>query len=430
MLEDRLALSFVLGTASLVEGPSGGTSSDIVAGSGNWTAKANASWLHTTSRGAGNGLATFTVDPDTGPTRSGTLTIAGRTLTVTQAGRGYVAVDQTGTLVSAKSSALSSPTSVAVDGAGNVYIADTGHNAIKEWHAATHRITTLVSADLDGPVGVAVDRAGNVYFTDGPDAIKEWHTATGRVTTLVSGLNVPYGVAVDGAGNVYIADSGNNAIKEWHAATHKVTTLVSAGLAGPGDLAVDRAGNVYIADSGHDAIKEWHAATHKVTTLVSADLAGPVGVAVDGAGSVYIADSGRGPTHEAIKEWDAATRKVTTLVVSLNRPTGVAVDGAGSVYIAENRSNEITEWPLAFVPGGAVGEPAAAGSDKLLPVLPTTAPLTGDFAPFSDPSWLTVDSVSKGVIHFSFTQNRGAARTAGLNVLGVSITVTQAAAIW
>ena len=58
---------------------------------GSWTATANASWLHTTSSGTGNGLAIFTFDANSGATRSGTLTIAGLTLTVTQAGSSYVA---------------------------------------------------------------------------------------------------------------------------------------------------------------------------------------------------------------------------------------------------------------------------------------------------------------------------------------------------
>ena len=63
---------------------------------------------------------------------------------------------------------------VAVDGAGNVYIADTSHNAIKEWNATTQQVTTLVSSGLSGPFGVAVDGAGNVYIADTDNnAIKE-----------------------------------------------------------------------------------------------------------------------------------------------------------------------------------------------------------------------------------------------------------------
>ena len=74
--------------------------------------------------------------------------------------------------------------------------------------------------------------AGNVYIADtGNSAVKEWNAASSTVTTLVSsGLNHPDGVAVDGAGNVYIADTGNKAVKKWNAASSNLTTLVSSGL--------------------------------------------------------------------------------------------------------------------------------------------------------------------------------------------------------
>jgi DNA-binding beta-propeller fold protein YncE len=79
-----------------------------------------------------------------------------------------------------------------------------------------NNVTTLVASGLSSPYGVAVDGAGNVYIADtSHNAIKEWMPANNNVTTLVStGLSHPYGVAVDGAGNVYIADTYDNAIKE------------------------------------------------------------------------------------------------------------------------------------------------------------------------------------------------------------------------
>ena len=89
-----------LDTVALLEGPAAGSDSDVVTFAGPWTATANASWLHTTAGGSGNGLATFTFDANTGATRTGTLTIAGETLTVTQAGSGYVAANALTTLVS------------------------------------------------------------------------------------------------------------------------------------------------------------------------------------------------------------------------------------------------------------------------------------------------------------------------------------------
>ena len=105
---------------------------------------------------------------------------------------------------------------------GNVFIADTGNNAIREWIAASNTVTTLVSSGLFWPNGVALDRTGNVFTAStGDNTIKEWMAASNTVKTLLSsGLTDPCSVAVDGAGNVYIADGTNNTIVSgWQPAT-------------------------------------------------------------------------------------------------------------------------------------------------------------------------------------------------------------------
>ena len=119
---------YSLGTTALLEGPSAGSDSVVLAVTpefGTWTATANATWLHLSpanQSGTGSTNVVFSFDANPGATRTGTLTIAGQTLTVTQAGSTYVAAGAVTTLVS---SGLYYPYGVAVDGAGNVYIADT-----------------------------------------------------------------------------------------------------------------------------------------------------------------------------------------------------------------------------------------------------------------------------------------------------------------
>ena len=209
-----------LGTNAILVGSAAGISSVVLSCSSAWTATANDSFLHISAgsaTGTGNAVVVFTYDAFTGTgTRTGTLTIAGLIVTVTQAGTNYIGPGPVITLVS---SGLNVPFRAAVDSLGNLYIADAGNNAIREWSASTQQVSTLVSSSLSHPEGVAVDGSGNVYIADTiNNALKEWNATTQLVTTLVSlGLASPTGIAADGFGDVYLADSGNNAIKEWNA---------------------------------------------------------------------------------------------------------------------------------------------------------------------------------------------------------------------
>jgi sugar lactone lactonase YvrE len=383
--------NYALGISALLEGPASGSDSVVLAVSlqtGFWMATANASWLHlnpANQSGTGSTNVVFSYDANPGLTRSGTLTVAGQTLTVTQAGSTYVAAGEMTALVSgAVYPGLGDPTSVAVDAAGNVYIADSPYSDIFEWLPANNTLTTLVSAGLYFPGGVALDRAGDVYIADTyNNAIKKWTVANDTVTTLVSsGLNMPENVALDLAGNVYFADGGNNAIKEWVAASGEVLTLVSSGLSKPTGVAVDGAGNVYISDYGNGVLEKWMAANSNVTVMVSSGYGQFNDVAVDVEGNVYTA------------LWEGA----------------------------------IFELPHAFVDPTAKTESLVAGSDALPPVLPTTQNLLAPFAPASDQSWLTISGITNGVVSFSFPYNAGTNRTAHITVLGQSIPVTQAGA--
>jgi sugar lactone lactonase YvrE len=428
-LEDRFAPA-TLGMSNVVEGPAAGADAVVLGATGAWTAASNSSFLHVTTgstSGTGNALVKYSFDANTGVTRTGTFTIAGQTLTVTQAGSTYVAANPLTTLFSGFA------LGVAVDPAGNVYTP-----ALEKWNPTTQQVSTLASG-LNGPTGVAVDAGGNVFVSEKQGSqIAEWSPTLGLFgligTTQDGGATAEnyLGVAVDAADNVYYSYQyvasiparpyTVNTTKAQVALPPPPTTLVSSGLNQPGGVAVDAAGNIYIADTGDNAIKERNASTGTVSTLVSG-LNGPQGVAVDGAGNVYIADTG----NNAIKEWNASTGTVSTLVSSgLNQPSGVAVDAAGDVYIADYGDAAIKELTRAFVPGATVFEGPSAGSGQLLPVLPTSQSLTGVFAPGSDQSWLTTGTSANGVVNYSYTQDTtGAARTAHFTILGQQITVQQ-----
>jgi len=427
---------YSLGTTNVLEGPAAGSDSVILAvtpANAAWTTDTNAGWLQWSAvhqSGTGSANVVFTFAANAGATRTGTLTLAGQTLAVTQAGATYAAITNVTALVS---SGLNQPDGVAVDRAGNVYIADTFNNAIKEWLVTSNTVTTLVSTGLNQPFGVAVDADGNVYFSDlGHNAIKEWSPASNTVTSLVSsGLFSPDGVALDDAGNIYIADTFHSLIKQWTMTSNTLTTLVSSNLYRPGGVAVDHAGNVYIANTFTNAIQEWSPASNTLTTLVSAGLNYPYGVAVDGGGNVFIA----GGAENVVKKWSAASSTVSTQAwTGLSYPQAVAVDSAGNLYLADSFfdssfTNAIKELPHAFVDPRTRVENGLAGSDALPGVLPATANLTGPFVPASDSEWLTITGVTNGVVSFAFTANTtGASRPAHITLLGQAILVIQAPA--
>lgn len=288
---------------------------------------------------------------------------------------------------------------VAADGAGNIYVADSGANTIRQI-ASGGVVTTLAgmagtSGSTDGtgsaarffePNGVAADSAGNVYVADTVNCTIRKITAGGVVTTFAgSPLSngsadgtgsaarfwEPYSVATDGAGNVYVADEANSTIRKITPGAVVTTLAGLAGNAGSADgtgsaarfnqlgVAADSAGNVYVADSGNDTIRKITPAG-VVTTLAgfagangsddgpgsSAQFYTPIGVAVDGAGNVYVADYNNDTLRKITPGGVVTTIAGLTLTqgsaegtgsaARFKQPWGVAVDGTGAIYVADS----------------------------------------------------------------------------------------------
>ena len=189
---------------------------------------------------------------------------------------------------------------LAIDGAGNIYVADAGNNTIRKVTPAGvvstlagtagvrgHAYGTDTSASFDGPIGVAIDRAGNVYVTCADNIIRKI-TQAGVVTTLAGAagdwgsadgtgtaarFNSPSGIATDSAGNVYVADYGNSKIRKITPAG--VVTTLSTSYDFPIDVATDNVDNMYVANNGDGTIRKITPAS-VVTILASTKYVTPV----------------------------------------------------------------------------------------------------------------------------------------------------------
>ena len=317
---------------------------------------------------------------------------------------------------------------VALDGSGNLYIADTGNHRIRKVDTSGNISTTAgagasgdggaaTSATLSLPEGVALDGSGNLYIADeGNHRVRKVDTS-GNISTVagtgISGfssdggaatsarLSFPRGVALDGSGNLYIADSGNNRIRKVDATTGNISTVAGTGTAGSGGdggmatsatlnqpygVALDGVGNLYIAEYFGNRIRRVDATTGNISTVAgtgapgfggdsgaatSATLRIPQGIALDSSGNLYIADT----FNHRIRKVDAATGVISTVAgtgtvgfggdggaatsARLSFPRGVALDGSGNLYIADGANHRIrkvdTSGTISTVAGGGTG---------------------------------------------------------------------------
>jgi sugar lactone lactonase YvrE len=294
------------------------------------------------------------------------------------------------------------PRGVAVDDSGNVYVADSSNNCIRKIVVATDEVTTLAGNGTSGSddgngdeakfnlhYGVALDGSGNLYVADTSNQRIRKITPEGVVSTLAGGaiagpdngastaakFNYPQGIALDSTGNLYVADTTNHRIRM--ITPERVVTTFAGSTSGyadgtdteakfnsPSGVAVDGSGNLYVADSRNYRIRKITPAG-EVTTLAGSGASGfadgtgdeaqfnlPYGVALDSTGNdLYVADSG----NHRIRKIVVATGVVTTLAgngangpadgtgtkARFSSPYGVAVDGSGNIYVADTNNHRI-----------------------------------------------------------------------------------------
>jgi len=391
------------------------------------------------------GVATDSSDnvyvADTGNKTIRKITPTGVVTTIAgKAGGLFGSADGVGTAAS-----FAVPVGVAVDGANNIYVADSYNQNIRKISPAGG-VTTLAgtlevrgaangagtTATFSGPSSLAFDSAGNLYVADFYNHLIRKITPVGIVSTLagtagVSGsadgqgatamFDYPAGVAADGAGNVYVSETGNRTIRKITpaglvstlAGTSKVSGYadgagVAASFFSPASLAVDNAGSIYVADVTNNNIRKITQGGVVTTVAGTSDIRGSAdgagtsasfffstsnagmptpfggGITVDGEGNVYVADT-----------WNNSIRKITPAgVVStiagaaadLKIPKSSVSDSAGSIFEADTKNHTIRKTTA----DGVVTTLAGTGR-------PGFADGTGTAAIFNSPLGLVVDTL-------------------------------------
>jgi sugar lactone lactonase YvrE len=316
------------------------------------------------------------------------------------------------------------PYDVAVDTNGNVYVADLYNFTVRKITPGDV-VSTLAGSPGEGyadgtgpaaqfwyPTDMALDGSGNLYVADNDNCTIRMVTPSGAVTTLAgtpgnvgnadgtgagAQFNYPYGVARDSAGNLYVSDQSGQTIRKITPGGVVTTLAGSPGMSGdangtgsaatfyyPSGIAVDGSGNVYVSEERNFDIRKITPAG-VVTTLAgtsgsigSADGTGPAaqfnlpaGIAIDGSGNLYVADYGNGTIRKvtpagvvstvAGKAGNQGSADGTGAAAQFDAPSGIAVDANGNLYVADEKNNTIRMITPAGVVTTLGGTPTVAG---------------------------------------------------------------------
>ena len=335
----------------------------------------------------------------------------------------------------ATQASLNLPSGVALDGSDNLYIADSLHYRVRIVNAKTGIITTVAGigqpgytgdngpankATLNTPSGVAIDGAGNLFIADtGNNVVRKVTASTGIITTVagnglpgtpanvgdggqavLGNLSQPIGVTVDAGGNLFIADYADHRIRRVDAVTGIITTVAGNGTTNPGTgvggfagdggpatkaelnfpytVGFDTAGNMYIPDSLNNRVRMVNTSGFITTyagngtpsfggdggPATSASLFSPEGVVADPAGNIYISDTQNAAIRKVSSATSATAGEITSIALnargedlyigalyplSIYAPVGITMDGSGNIYVANYYNQLVQEIQSNFV---------------------------------------------------------------------------------
>jgi RHS repeat-associated protein len=301
--------------------------------------------------------------------------------------------------VGSENGQLKEPQGIAVNSTDE-YVLDTGNSRVEEFNrkgVAVETISYAGKGELKEPKGIALDSKGDVWVANtGDNALDEYASGGYYETDITNGLKAPQGIAVGAEGTLWVANTGDNKITKliYNEEYEEVEKSSSFGTEGTGatqfkepqDIAIGAEGDLYITDTGNNRIEElsssgtfirtmgWGVSNGKAeyeicTKECKAGIAGsgngqlkaPHGITTDSAGDVWVTDSGNnrieefGPAGTYIQTFG----KEGTTEGKLKSPKGIAIDAEGDAWVADTANNNVQEWTPAGASGYGSGTASA-----------------------------------------------------------------------
>jgi sugar lactone lactonase YvrE len=275
---------------------------------------------------------------------------------------------------------LKGNTGIVVDTFGDIFIADLGNGRVvadclsstataasSSLCAGSGYAGTVVGfgATFATPAAIALDGANNLYVADSTaNTVTMIQGGNGTSSALVAAtstfggavLSGPTGIALDGYANIYVADTGNNRIVKAHqfgaAATENVVyvsstaTFGGTALSEPSGLALDAAGDLFIADTGNNRVVEYSAlGISSVVNTTGVTLSAPTGVAVLPSGSLIVTDAANGASLISGSTGTALSfaNTIAGTPLAIGKLDGVALDLSGNIYATDPLNTDVVE---------------------------------------------------------------------------------------
>ena len=264
------------------------------------------------------------------------------------------------------------PASVAEDGHGNLYIADSGTNQVLEMSPVASGFSAPVTilSGLSAPGGVAADWSGNVFVSDTGNGrivmLPASAAGFGSLVTVAQGLSSPMGIALDPEDDVFVAQSGSNNVIEIAkgSAGYQIPVVLDSGLSNPMGVALDSSRNLFIADTGNGRVlrEMWTSAGYGPQQVEWSGLNSPVSLAEDKGNDLFIVVKGSQEIIE--KGWEPGVNRFYSSVQvgsGMTSPTGLAVSNSGQIFITDAGAAQVLELETGSInfAGIGVGSPGS-----------------------------------------------------------------------